>query len=146
MAAIRHKRTHWARHAFGGFVVVWLNLVLQPCAMALDGSSPRDCPNCPPEHGGEYAVHAEAIGDMSMAEMSCASDTDCGFTDDVNYDGRNFKLKLKDLPSDLPLAISPVFLQVPALQTTVSPDWHRLRSPPPGNSTPLNILHCVYLK
>jgi hypothetical protein len=114
--------------------------------MALDGTGQRDCPNCPPEHAGEHAFHAQASDDMSMAEMPCVAGMDCDFTDEFNYDGRHFKLMLKDSPIDLPLAMMPAYLQESALPTTVVKDWHRLRSPPPGNPTPLNILHCVYLK
>lgn len=114
--------------------------------MAMDGSDSHDCPNCPPEHSSQHMAHGEADGHMSMAEMPCATGIDCSATDNLNFDARNTKLEPKDLPNDLPLVIYPPYLQEPVLQTSVCPDWHRLRSPPPGNPVALNILHCVYLK
>ena len=125
---------------------MWLNLVLQPCAMALESTNHHDCPNCPPEHASPHTDHGKTTDLMPLTEMPCAAGTDCSIVDNINFDGRNTRLEPKDLPNELPLAVSPAQLKVPVFQTSVCPDWHRLRSPPPGNSVALNILHCVYLK
>ena len=82
----------------------------------------------------------------AMDEMPCAtSSDDCSLIDDLKYDGRNAELKLKDAPSDVPLAIHPEITQVSRTQSAVEIGWHPTRSPPPGKKTPLNVLYCVYL-
>ena len=42
----RQARIPWARRVLGAFVVVCLNMALQPCAMAFGGD--HDCVHCPP--------------------------------------------------------------------------------------------------
>ena len=100
------RRTPWTRGVFGMFVVVCLNLALQPCAMAMGTEQDRDCPHCPPsetqEHHGHHGVTVEEVDQTPCASAS----DDCGLGDDLNYDGRNTQLKLKDLPVDAPVAIS----------------------------------------
>jgi len=140
-----HKRS-LAQRAVGWFAVVCLNLVLQPCAMAMDSIADHDCPHCPPSLEMGHEGHGGGHGGMASTKMPCAtSATDCSVVDDLNYDGRSTKLEPKDSPNELPLAIHPAIATVPSLRSTESFDRHRNRSPPPGNSTPLNILYCVYL-
>jgi hypothetical protein len=84
--------------------------------------------------------------DMDSGEMPClTAANDCSFDDDLNYDGRGVKLELKDLPSDLPIAIHPALAFAPAMRAPEYVGWHRTRSPPRGSATPLNVLFCVYL-
>jgi hypothetical protein len=139
------------------FVLVCLNLVVQPCAMALGSVEDHDCPRCPPSHTGErskHGMHGHEMGrhdmaghDMAPSEMPCATGaTDCSLADEFNYDGRAVKLELKDSPNDLPIAIHPQAALVRTMQPAKHVGWHRTRSPPPGPSAPLNVIYCVYLK
>ena len=75
----------------------------------------------------------------------CASfEADCGGIDDASFDGRAGQLKVKDL-GDLPVVIVPglddwsTVVATPIQESTGPPLW-------PGGSTPLHVLHCVYLK
>ena len=141
-----------ARSVLGVFVVVLLNLVVQPCAMALGGMSDHDCPNCPPSHADEHAHHAMQGNDMAghqmaPSEMPCATDaTNCSLAEELNYDGRTVKLEPKDSPSDSPIAIHPAVVNVLAQRPAETTGWYNSRSPPPTPSVPLNIRNCVYLK
>lgn len=78
--------------------------------------------------------------------MPCATNTDeCSLIDEFKYDGRNAELKLKDAPSDAPLAIHPAITQVSPTHAAAADGWYPTRSPPPGPRAPLNVLYCVYL-
>lgn len=129
------------QRALGLFAAVWLNLALAPCAMAMEAD--HDCPHCPPAHEHEMAGH-HGHG-TPTAKAPCASlDTPCGDLDDVSLDGRAGQPKVKDF-GDLPVAI------VPGLEhwdTAVATTTRESTGPPrwPGRSTPLHVLHCVYLK
>jgi len=143
LANIRHRQQTWARRALGLFVAVWLNLALQPCAMALESMQDKDCAHCPTaqmhEHGGMH----ESMGD----EMPCAdAATDCSFSEDLNHDGRSGELKLKDAQFDAPVAIAPreftSFNRSP-VNFRPRPRYASVHSAAPP---PLNVLYCVYLK
>jgi hypothetical protein len=134
------------------FVVIWLNFVIQPCAMALGNVEDHDCPRCPPSHTDERPDHAMpghdmAGHDMPSSEMPCATGAaDCSLADELNHDGRAVKLELKDSPNDLPIAIHPSIAQASARQPAEYAGWRSTRSPPPAPSVPLNVFYCVYLK
>jgi hypothetical protein len=137
----------WTRRVLGLFVVMGLNLALQPCAMAMGVDDEHDCPRCPTSHTSEHVGHDMASHGNTASEMPCATGADdCSPMDTLNVDGRVTPHKVKDLPSDQPVAI----LSSAALLSTV--DYHvQSKSLPrtyrtPGNSLPLNILYCVYLK
>ncbi|MBT8098084.1 MAG: hypothetical protein KJP16_13960 [Gammaproteobacteria bacterium] len=140
------------RSILGVFVVAWLNLVMQPCAMALGDMEKRDCPGCPPAHQDERSGHAMHGGDKAAeesasGEMPCATAaTDCNLLDQLNYDGRTVKLELNDAPNDSPIAIGPPLTFESALKPIEYRGWHSTRSPPPPASVPLNVFYCVYLK
>lgn len=152
MAANRRKRTHLARRAFGGFVLVWLNLVLQPCAMALGNMEEHDCSRCPPSHEIERSDHAMHGGHMAAEEsasgnMPCSiAATDCSQLDELNYDGRTAKLELNDAPNDSPVLLGPPIVLEPIFRPAEYLGRHSTRSPPPPASVPLNVFYCVYLK
>ncbi len=135
------SRQSLGQRALGLFAAVWLSLALAPCTMAIEAD--HDCPHCPPAHEHEMAGHHGHS--TPAAKAPCASlDAPCGELDDVSLDGRSGQLKAKDL-GDLPVAI------VPGLEhwdTVVATSIHEATGPPrwPGSSTPLHILHCVYLK
>ena len=142
LANIRQRQQTWARRALGLFVAVWLNLALQPCAMALESMQDNDCPHCPPaqthEHGGTH----ESMGH----EMPCATAAaDCSFSEDLNHDARGDQLKLKDAHVDSPIAISSRELVLPYSRPADFRPRPRYASVHTG-APPLNVLHCVYLK
>jgi len=142
LASIRRQQQSWGRRALGLFVAVWLNLALQPCAMAYQVDDDHDCLKCPPMQMQE---HADMHGDMDD-EMPCADSlADCFVDEDLNHDGRHGQIKLKDLSSDIPLVIadyeSQLQFQHPS-DTVALPRYASLHS---GAPPPLHILYCVYL-
>ena len=144
LANIRLTQQSWGRRALGLFAAVWLNLALQPCAMAFTADS--DCPNCPPAQTHE---HAGLHGDMSGMDeqMPCADGLDdCFIDDDLNHDGRGWQVKLKDLSNDIPLVSADYgsLLRFQHPSDTISPPRHALLHS--GAPPPLYVLHCIYLK
>lgn len=141
-ANIRQGRQTWGRRALGLFVAVWLNLAVQPCAMAYEADD-HDCPHCPPAQTHE---HGDMHGGMDQ-KMPCADGAaDCAIDEDWSHDARGAQHKLKDLPAEIPVAIAPQELNAqlyrpagPAGLSGFSPE--RAGAPPP-----LNVLYCVYLK
>ena len=142
LASIRQRQISWAHRVLGMFVVVWLNMALQPCAMAF--GSEQDCPQCPPVHSRE--MPSQGSHNKALEDAPCYADaSQCAFSDDYNYDGRNVQIKVKDAPSDVPVAIASAVVAL-SLADTVSvspgPDDPSHR---PGVPPSLNILYCVYL-
>jgi len=143
LANIRQKQHSRGLRALGLFVAVWLNLALQPCAMAFEADDDHDCPHCPPaqtqEHGGMH-------GNMDN-KMPCADGlSDCAIVEDLNVDGRGGQFKLKDAPVDTFLAIAPQELAQPFHQLTSATLHRRHTSVHAGASPPFYVLNCVYLK
>ncbi|MBT8101306.1 MAG: hypothetical protein KJO82_16235 [Gammaproteobacteria bacterium] len=153
-AASDNKGLHRSRmrSGLGVFVVALLNLVLQPCAMALGNMEEHDCPRCPPSHEDEQSAHAMhgghmAAEDSASGEMPCSiAATDCSLLDEFNYDGRTVKLELNDAPNDSPIAIGFPIDYESGRRPAEYLGWHSTRSPPPQLSVPLNVFYCVYLK
>lgn len=151
LATLRQRQTPWARRVVGIFVVVWLNLALQPCAMAMGGGDDHDCPHCPTSHTRQHDGHEMSSDEMKGHEMTghdmpCAMGAaDCSVLDTAYIDSRTGQFKLKDGPSDLPATLIP---SAPWLANT-SAERVTLVAPfatdSPGTSPPLNILYCVYL-
>ena len=137
----RQRRTRAAaRRTFGVLVVMWLNMVILPCAAA--SVSDHTCPHCPPAEQAQLAAHHGQH--KASTEPTCASmQSPCCDVDEVNVEARNGKLKVKDVfddtfaPVATPLAVSAVADQ------TIVDDAHP--PDPGGSSTPLYILYCVYL-
>lgn len=147
LAKMRQRRTPWARRVLGVFVVVWLNMALQPCAMAFGGPGEHDCLHCPPAHAEEGSAHSQHHSDdsdsvSSPCEMGASQ---CTFGDDFNYDGRILKVKVKDVPVDVPLAIAPGIAEVSLAAISPAVPCNSIRSYIPGDPPPLNVLYCVYL-
>ena len=147
LANIRQRQQTWARRALGLFVAVWLNLALQPCAMALESIQDNDCPHCPPAqthaHDGMHDGMSESMGH----EMPCASAAaDCSFSEDLNHDARGDQLKLKDAHVDSPIAIASREFALPYGNPVDFLPRPRYASVHTGAPPPLNVLHCVYLK
>lgn len=143
LASIRQKQQTWSRRALGLFAAVWLNLALQPCAMAYELADDPDCPNCPPT---QMQSHDDMHGSIDH-EMPCADGmADCAIVEDLNVDARGDQLKLKDAPADTPLAIAPHELALPFQQPVDATLRPRYASVHAGAPPPLHVLHCVYLK
>ncbi len=121
-------------------LALWVNLAVQPCAMAMGADS--DCPHCPPavEHtvAGAHKHHGEDIA------SDCGSlAADCGEFDDFSVDSRGAQSKLKDNAEDIaPLPVlpgePPAIPPVIPLAATGPPD---IAVVPP----PLHLLNCVFL-
>ena len=139
----RQKRRHFgARDILVVVLVAWLNLALQPCAMAFQADQVPDCPNCPPGQLQQHDSH-----DMAADGMPCASSAiDCDVLSDLNNNERADQVKLKDLQKDFPASIVPASPVVRVEQTRASTANFLQMSRPPGGSQPLHKLYCVYLK
>ena len=147
IAKIRQQRKPWARRVLGVFVMVWLNVALQPCAMALDDAHEHGCQHCPQLQAEEGASHGSHEPTASRdSEPACdTSASPCAFLDDFNYDGRTAKLKVEDTQGEIPACLvssNAVF----ALQNNSEVlSGSIATSYAPGHRPPLNVLHCVYL-
>ena len=140
-SASHRQRQSPARRALGLFAAVWLNLALQPCAMAYEVDD-HDCPHCPP---AETHAHSGSHEGMSQA-MPCADGiADCTIDAEWSHDARGTKSKLKDAPSELPVAIVPVYLATTSAYAEPAPPPRRDRLLRAGAPPPLHVLHCVYL-
>jgi len=135
LASIRNRQQPWGRRALGLFAAVWLNLALQPCAMAYALDSPAQMP-------GHSGMHASMDHEMPCADVM----TDCAIVDDINHDGRSAEFKLKDAPVDVVIAIAPHELSRSFGQVASDRSPPRYASVHAGAPPPLNILYCVYLK
>lgn len=136
----RRSRATPAGNVLTIVLALWINLAVQPCAMAMGTGS--DCPHCPPAVEDTLAM---AHGHHGQEDDSdCASlGTDCGDIDDFGVDSRGAQSKVKDkaqiaVPAPLPsgeLPIVPVAIPIPA---TGLPD-------PAVAPPPLHLLNCVFL-
>jgi hypothetical protein len=147
LASIRQQQQSWGRRALGLFAIVWLNLVLQPCAMALqsDIDIDVDCLHCPPALSEDISSHSTHEADHSgLGTSLCeANASQCAPADDFNYDGR--AVKIKDAPSNLPVGIAPPIADIPLENNSSALLDIGDYSYPPGGPPHLNVLYCVYL-
>lgn len=145
LARIRQRQQSWGRRALGMFVAVWLNLALQPCAMAFESGEDHDCPHCPPAEIHEHG-HKHGSGNSGDNKVPCVDATsDCLVAEDMVLDGRTGKLELKDAPADNLVAITVTELSIwPAkpADTTSMPRYATVHT---GAPPPLHVLYCVYL-
>ncbi|MGI9264739.1 MAG: hypothetical protein ACR2QU_07410 [Gammaproteobacteria bacterium] len=123
----RHNSNSLARWALAMFVVVWLNMAIQPCLMAAEAILPDqhdDCSHCP--------------------EVQHCSDIDqrrCQFVGDYDYDGRE-----PAIPDPHPAFVASERLSPaePRSPAQVFDHWVRQGAgPDPG--PPLYKRHCSYL-
>jgi len=143
LARIRHQQKTFGRRALGLFVAVWLNLALQPCAMASQVEADGDCPGCPP---AKMQHHDGMHGNMER-DMPCVdAGTDCMLDADWNHDGRGGQAKLKDAPAATLIAIVPHELKLSLQNPRNAALRPRCASVHAGAPPPLHVLHCVYLK
>jgi hypothetical protein len=128
----------------GFFAVVWLNLALQPCAVALEGD--EECPRCPPEMDHSGMSHHGDSHDSANSEAPCAaSGFDCTLVDDYNHD-RGGCAKLKNAPDNASAAVVDTNLVPSNVSWTTPQNVDRYTFAAPGAAPPLNVLYCVYLK
>jgi hypothetical protein len=136
-----------ARRVLVLLIVAWLNLALQPCAMALGADPVPDCPHCPSAQASEDA--AQAMHAAADAAMPCATSVgsvgDCDSLDEMRADSRAGELKVKDAPGDQPVALLPAAALVDQW-AFAAPAALPVRCNCPAASPPLNVLYCVYLK
>jgi len=123
------------RSTLGLVLVAMLNLIFQPCVMAMDMDTDHPCPHCPTETS---QVQHHQDPQLSMV-------ADCDYVDVYSHDSRTAQSKGNDLVEDLPIFVNGIFsLSVPAIQTCscerASPTATYSSGPP------LSILYCVYLK
>jgi len=141
LARIRHQQQSIGRRALGLFVAVWLNLALQPCAMAFEAAA--GCPDCPP---AKMQHHDGMHGNMER-EMPCADAVaDCMLDADWSHDGRSGTAKLKDAPAATLVAIIPHELSLSFHNPGNAALRPRYASAHTGAPPPLHVLNCVYLK
>jgi len=143
LARIRQQQHSWGRSALGLFVAVWLNLAVQPCAMAFEVVDDDDCLHCPP---AQVSEHDGMHGNMDQPTPCADAVSDCAIVEDLNYDGRSGQIKLKDTPADIPVAIAPYEFGLQyqnRADTTLQPLYASVHA---GAPPPLHVLHCVYLK
>ena len=156
LATIRRKQAAWTPGVLGLFVVVWLNLALQPCAMAMGNEHEHDCPRCPPSHqqhqhlpdpshpmptDGLAAGGALCPGVVSCAEAPGA----CGASEALYHDGRSVQPKVEDSPQDLPTVVLPVDVIPVDMRPRWPERWSVAIRPVPGFPPALFSLYCVYL-
>ena len=147
LATIRQRQAPWARSVLGLFVVVWLTMALQPCAMAFGGSNSHGRSHCPPVQTEETSSHSAYVVDQSDPSVPpCeTSAAQCAFVDDFNYDGRVIEVKVKDEPSDEPFGAAAPIPVIAIEDRLVANPGIGNSSFFPGDSPLLNVLYCVYL-
>ncbi len=126
LTALRKNQRRSTLRLLAGLSLVWLNMALNPCAMALGEPEEHDCPHCPPvQHCAEPA-----------AEL-------CSYIDGIDSDGRTHQARIPDF-SDYAFSLPAVATPVPTFSVDSSAIIEFLRSTgPPG--PPLYISYCVYL-
>ncbi len=128
--------------------MVWLNMALLPCAMALEDMQEHGCPYYPAAFSGEMPSHsADGSNDMLPEGASCCDlkASQCAFFDDYNFDGRTVQSKVKDAPYEVPVAIVPTVVAMPVADSVPVSPVIGDASLRPGHRLPLNVLNCVYL-
>lgn len=133
-----HRGNTATRRGLGVLMIVWLNLLITPCAMAFEAEH-----SCPHDQASAHHEHGQA--GQATVEHPCASmEEDCCDVGIASFDARSGDIKLKDTPEAAYVA-APGFaelqMQFPAWVAPVvdPPD-------PPGAFPPLHVLNCVYLK
>ena len=145
-ARIRQLRTKPLRtRVFGLFAIMWVGLVLQPCALATVQES--DCPHCPPEiEAAPVAAKSHCDPEIKSVSEHPASvesvHTECCDLDESIVNVRADTTKVDD--DTLAPPSGP-----PELRASFRPQQDpRLTAGPPepsGGTVPLHVLNCVYL-
>lgn len=152
-------QVRWGRRLLTLLVLAWLNLVLQPCAMAM--AADAACPGCPPAHADRPMGHAskathehaavphDGMGSDAVAHEHNTDGGACGgsLVDCVRLGDINQCDRQQPLTPDH----TTVWLAPPPM-VSAQPGY---RDPPvfsagdaarlAGAFPPLNVLYCVYL-
>jgi len=128
------------RNVLGLLAMVWLNIIILPCAMAFQGG--QLCPHCPPADEHEMAAH-HGHGEMQSQPPGTMAQSECCDQQAASVDSRSAKLQAKPA-SDL---VFVTVTAIPALPARARAQRHCAADPPdtPGVSPPLHVLFCVYL-
>jgi hypothetical protein len=146
VAGTDNRRTAPAtRRVIGLFAAAWVSLALQPCAIA--APSEHDCPHCPEEAGvaDADAHHHHGADEAASADLSPTCSTaqaDCCELDEGIVNLRTATIDLDDEPPAL-LADAPFPGSV--VRADREPG-NATGPPPPAESVPIHVRHCVYLK
>lgn len=125
-----------SRRGLAVLVLVWLNMVVLPCAMAFGND--QDCPNCVPAAELEIAHYGQTVESDCITMQS----DDC-YPGEISTNSR--VSKTQNLPDD-PETLAPpprpgLTLAGHSVPASVN------RPPDPGRASPqLHVLYCVYLK
>lgn len=134
MGIQRNRSGNRVRSTLALVLVAMLNLVVQPCSMAMDADSGHPCPHCPVSVAGEHDMHAAPVADTA----------DCEIIEAVSHDVRSAQFGQKDATDDLSVAV--IELSSPRLPELPSGALvYRSSSGVPPGGPPLNVLYCVYL-
>lgn len=126
---------------------LWLNLAVQPCAMAV-GIEDSDCGRCPPSHEDGMAMlhgkHGKSGDNGDATPEHCISvSTACGDIAVFGVDSRGTQDKLKS-KADVVVAL-PAWPQEPCVaadrRSSTAADPPDRASPP----LPIHLLNCVFL-
>lgn len=148
ITTIRKRKRPWTWTVLAAFMLVSLNVVLQPCLMAMPLSdataeSPahhQDSPSTT-DHGS-HDEHADCPHCVVFGDSGCADGGACGEPNVVQTSG---SVQLKDSPTKLmPMLPKPYPSWNTVQLTHIAPIQFREKPPPPGPS--LMIRYCVYLK
>ena len=142
------QRQSRGRRALGLFVALWLNLALQPCAMAYEADE-HDCAHCPPAethaHGDRHQGMAGEHHEMDH-EASCADGmADCMIDAEWSHDPRGTKSKPGDTPTDSYGALVATDVETHGDSHASANPEHRHSRTRAGAPLPLHVLFCVYL-
>lgn len=130
-AVLRSNRQTWLRAVLGVFVLAFVAVALQPCAMAMEPAPLPDCPNCPTEP-------ASAAGCDPAA-------ADCMVDNPLQVELRSAKLQPLDDEGAAPFVYVPVAFSWPPAPACALLVPLEEGSPPSAGGPPLNVRFCVYL-
>ena len=123
-------------------LVLWVNLALQPCAIA--AGEDHDCPHCPPAHDEGMSAHRGHHGEKEATQPCAAMQSDCCDELPSNVGPRDADKKVRDF-ADQPAVIAEQSAWLDTI-TTGRPVSATGPPAPVAASPPLHVLHCVYLK
>lgn len=164
LAKIRSGQARWGHASLALLTFAWLNVVLQPCAMAMSGGS-GDSDHLASGHVHEQVSHGDAMAELGHAMVEghandhgdlpgdetqshctdCSGDlAGCAHLSDINKSERAKQSAPDQVVTWLALpamdCAQPVDPGPPPVSSSAS-DAARLS----GAFPPLNVLYCVYL-
>lgn len=157
-SALRVRRSTWGRFVSGLVMVAWMNVMLQPCAMAMTSvAEPDAMPAMHMEHGehSQHVAHEEHTADRACPQCDPATAPqqeacdavlmeDCSSLSDYNNDGRSSDPKPKDAATVV--AHTSLFDKTNFIVEPRSMPARQFDRPTISSGPPLNVRFCVYLK